>query len=103
MPEGFHSNAILDDHPILRGLDWNGQDFLFLGYNELRLKEDATLLVEFDGAPIFAVREHGKGRTMAFAPDPGPHWSGNFHLWDGYKTFWSRAAKWLLRHPEIES
>ena len=103
MPEGFHGNAVLPDHPVINGLRWNDQDFLMLGYNEVKMKEGAELLVEFEGDPTLAVWEYGQGRTMAFTPDPGPHWSGNFHLWESYPKFLSQTVRWLTRKDAQES
>ncbi len=94
-PEGFHGVSVQDDHPILQGLDWDNGAFAFLGFNETELKPGATMVAEHQGHPIVAVWEYGKGRSMAFTPDPQPHWSGDFHLWDRYGRFWRQAIDWL--------
>lgn len=94
-PEGFKGNLVQSDHPVLKGLNWEQDPFVFLGYNVTSPKPEATVLVEHEGDPIVAVWEYGKGRSMAFTPDPQPHWSGDFHLWDGYSQFWRQAITWL--------
>lgn len=101
-PEGFHSKAVEPNHPIFEGLNWDTEDFLFLGYNATKLKQGAQLLAEHEGDPIVAVWQYGKGRTMAFTPDPQPHWSGNFHRWSGYPRFWSQAVDWLTQQKPTE-
>lgn len=94
-PEGFHSRAVVPAHPCLQGLDWDDGDFLFLGYNRTQLKPGANLLVEHDGDPIVAVQEYGRGRSMAFTPDPQPHWCGTFKDWANYGRFWIQSVRWL--------
>lgn len=94
-PEGFHSKAVDDNHPCVSGLNWDKSDFMFLGYNRTKLKEGARLIAEHEGDPIVAVWEYGKGRTMAFTPDPQPHWCGTFKDWSGYGDFWVQSILWL--------
>lgn len=96
-PEGFHSRAVDNNHQSIKGLEWDGADFMFLGYNRTTLKSGAKLIVEHEGDPIVAVWEYGKGRTMAFTPDPQPHWCGTFKDWEGYGTFWVQSFEWLTK------
>ncbi|RLG07563.1 MAG: cytoplasmic protein, partial [Thaumarchaeota archaeon] len=66
------------------------------GYNKTKLKDRATLLVEYNGDPIVAAWEFGKGRTLAFTPDCAPHWgSPEFLEWEYYSIFWKQAVEWL--------
>ncbi len=81
----------------MKELNWDKGDFTFLGYNRTQLKEGATLLAEQDGEPIVAVWEYGAGRTMAFTPDPQPHWCGTFKDWEGYSRFWIQSVLWLTK------
>ena len=37
------------------------------------------------------MRTFGKGRVLAYASDPAPHWGLNFVYWDGYGEFWRRC------------
>ena len=96
-PEGFHSKAVDQEHPCMKGLGWNEADFMFLGYNRTQLKPGATLLAEHEGEPIIAVWEYGGGRAMAFTPDPQPHWCGTFKDWEGYSRFWIQSILWLTK------
>lgn len=99
-PEGFHGDVRQGTHPILKGLNWEKESFVFLGYNATTLKPEADVLVEHEGNPIVAAWQYGKGRTMAFTPDPQPHWSGNFHLWSGYGKFWQQSIAWLTKQGD---
>ncbi|MEO7318152.1 MAG: glutamine amidotransferase, partial [Chthoniobacteraceae bacterium] len=68
------NNAILDCHPAFRG------------YHDIRrAKPGAVALakVEDGEAPIIAVQEYGRGRTMAFLSDPAGGWADG-----GYEGFW---------------
>lgn len=93
-PQGVHGSLTSVSHSITAGLDETWP--ILLGYQELTLKDDATLLAEVEGSPLLAVREVGKGRTLAFASDISPHWApAEFMDWEGYGTLFSQAMTWL--------
>ncbi|MBA7676042.1 hypothetical protein ES703_84282 [subsurface metagenome] len=47
--------------------------------------------------PLIAVREYGKGRSMAIMTAVHPHWGANFMKWEYYKQFWWQIIKWLAQ------
>ncbi|MCA9571237.1 MAG: hypothetical protein KC656_25535, partial [Myxococcales bacterium] len=79
----------------------------------LKAHEDAAVLLQHpsllgaDGAPlpVLAVREVGKGRTMALTVDSSWRWSmseaaegrGN----QAYLRFWKNSLRWLMRDPSV--
>jgi uncharacterized membrane protein len=69
-----------------------------LGYNKtLPIKGAEILLyVKETEDPLLAVRQFGKGRTLAFTSDPAPHWGCNFVFWDRYNDFWLQCLDFLL-------
>ena len=94
VPEGFEPTVRKKGHPILEGIpeQWPW----FLGYNKLREKDDADVLLEHEGDPFLAVRTFGKGRTGAFASDCAPHWGSHaFVEWEYYQKFWFQFIQWL--------
>ncbi len=97
-PEGAKIRATDNNHPVMSGIPWETAP-KFLGYNKTILKSNSTLLatVGEEDDPLIAVKEHGKGRTMAFTSDPCPHWGINFLKWEHYGRFWLQAIKWLAR------
>ena len=86
---------VLDDpnHPIVKGLPWE-EEYLFLGYNKTFLRDDAHLVASWNKDVQIATRNVGKGRSIVFASDVGPHWAGSFINWPAYAEFWQRMAKW---------
>jgi uncharacterized membrane protein len=97
VPQGVIPQARAPSHPVLAraGGTWPP----LLGYNALTLKDDAALLLEFNGDPILSVRNVGAGRTLAFASDCAPHWgSPQFVAWEHYSDFWIDAVRWLAGH-----
>ncbi len=93
-PEGAVPEVKLASHPILNGLptDWPA----LLGYNELLLKPDADLLLSVGDHPMLAAQTVGKGRTLAWASDIGPHWCPPpFLSWPGYGLMWRSIIEWL--------
>jgi uncharacterized membrane protein len=98
VPEGFAAERTGTDHPILEGLD--GEWPLLLGLNEVTAKPEATLLLRTPAAqgghPLLAVGAYGKGRTLAWTSDIGPHWLPQpFVDWPGYGRLWRQAFTWL--------
>lgn len=57
-------------------------------------------------APVVAVREVGKGRSMAVTTDTTWVWrfSAGIHGQDArqYDQFWSQAIRWLIKDPEMD-
>ena len=101
IPEGFVPAVTGNPaHPILQGLD--GPWPMLLGANEVVLKDGAevlaTLPAEEGGHPLLVTGEFGKGRTLAWTSDIGPHWLPNsFVEWEGYAKLWKNALGWVTR------
>ncbi|WP_394155701.1 glutamine amidotransferase [Loktanella salsilacus] len=101
VPEGFsakHQSA--SDHPILEGLD--GEWPILLGLNEVLPKSGAKVLATLPesegGHPLLVCGEYGKGRSVAWTSDMGPHWvPPAFIAWPGYRHIWHNTLKWLTR------
>jgi len=94
VPEGLQPEVVRPDHPLLAGI--NGPWPQLLGLNELTLKQDGELLLRAGGYPLLAVAARGKGRTLAWASDIGPHWCPEaFTAWGGYASLWKNAVQWL--------
>ncbi|PKQ20802.1 MAG: cytoplasmic protein [Actinobacteria bacterium HGW-Actinobacteria-6] len=93
-PEGAESTVLDASHPILAGVD--GEWPVLLGYNRFTAKADAHVLVHVGEDPLLVVREVGRGRTLAWASDIGPHWCPDeFVEWPGYQHLFSQAVTWL--------
>jgi uncharacterized membrane protein len=86
------------DHVIVRDLPFNSESAAINGYNKLRLKKDAELILslqrfsaswhknecvfaEQNSAPLLAVGTAGAGRVASYAGDVAPHWAGGFVDW----------------------
>lgn len=99
-PEGIVAEVVMPAHPIIAGLDapWPA----LLGVNEVRLKDgaDVQLIARLPdsqgGHPLLVAGSHGRGRTLVWTSDIGPHWLPNtFVAWPGYKKLWIQALSWL--------
>ncbi len=56
----------------------------------------ATLPEDEGGHPLLVTGEFGKGRTVAWTSDIGPHWVPNeFVAWPGYATLWKNILRWV--------
>lgn len=99
VPEGFRPEITgPSDHPILKGL--SGEWPLLLGANEVKPKEGVEVLArlpaEEGGHPLLVAGSFGKGRSVAWTSDVGPHWLPNtFVTWPGYATLWRNLLGWV--------
>lgn len=93
-PEGICGRVAESAHPIVKGLD---QDWpALLGYQKIVAKPDANVLARIEDDVLLAVRNVGKGKTLAFASDISPHWAPEeFTSWSGYKTLFGQCIDWL--------
>ncbi|MCL5986546.1 MAG: glutamine amidotransferase [Actinobacteria bacterium] len=93
-PEGAVPEAVDSNHPILEGLPKTWP--LLLGFNEIVLKPEAQLLARVREYTLLAVQAFGKGRTLSWASDIGPHWCPEpFSTWEGYARLWVQSVEWL--------
>jgi uncharacterized membrane protein len=95
--EGFLAEPTAEGKRLYRGIDFKTMPPL-LGYNKTIPKKETTvlLLVKETGDPLVAVSPFGKGRVLAFASDPAPHWGLNFVFWEKYAEFWLRGVDYVL-------
>ncbi|WP_271896988.1 glutamine amidotransferase [Candidatus Phyllobacterium onerii] len=100
VPEGFTPVVTgSGDHPILQGL---GKDWpILLGYNEVTVKDGAEVLATvstgYGSQPLLVIGTYGKGRTLAWTSDVGPHWlPSDFIAWKGYKTLFEQMLAWAI-------
>ena len=101
VPDGFKADVVgTKHHPILDGL---GKDWpILLGVNEVQVKSGdgvellARLPAEEGGHPLLVTGHHGKGRTIAWTSDIGPHWvPAEFAAWQGFGRLWRQCLGWL--------
>ena len=97
-PEGFRAQVLDPEHPVLRGL--GGEWPVLLGANEVMAKPGVSVLArlpaEQGGHPLLVVGGYGKGRSLAWTSDIGPHWLPDaFVAWPGYATLWRNVLAWV--------
>lgn len=100
VPEGFAPVITgAADHPMLAGL---GKDWpVLLGFNEVTPKPGAEVLAtvsaEYGSLPLLVTGTYGKGRTVAWTSDIGPHWlPPTFVAWENYRLLWTRMLAWAV-------
>lgn len=92
-PEGAVPTVAIANHPI-PGLP--AQWPALLGYN--RLKSDAAVVATAGNDPLIVAGSYGKGRSVAFASDCGPHWAPPaFVEWEGDAPLWQQLVDWVTR------
>ncbi len=86
------------DHPVVRGLPWDTRPPCIGGFNRIRPKAQAQVILETqrfravrDGEdvrfelagcdPLLVVGGFGRGRVAALATDVAPHWVGGLIDW----------------------
>ena len=95
LPAGGHARVLDPGHAALGGVggDWPA----LLGYNRVRPRPGASVLVAIGGDPLVAVARRGGGRAGVFTSDCSPHWApAEFcEQWDGYATVFGGLVEWL--------
>jgi uncharacterized membrane protein len=94
-PEGAVPRVADASHEIVAGLpgEWPN----LLGYNRIMAKPGATIVATVGNDPLIAAWEFGKGRSVAFASDCGPHWAPpEFVEWEGYAPLWRQLIGWAI-------
>ncbi len=97
VPEGFRAEITAPEHPVLAGLDseWPA----LLGANEVVAKPDAQVLARLPeaegGHPLLAIGNCGRGRSVAWMSDIGPHWAPQaFCDSPVYARLWMNLLAW---------
>ena len=97
VPEGFKPVVTNPGHAALGhvGADWP----ILLGFNEVVVKPGAEVLATVSGdygsLPLLVAGTYGKGRSLAWTSDIGPHWlPPEFCAWEGYAKLWTGALAW---------
>jgi uncharacterized membrane protein len=92
--EGFHPRATVLGRERFAGIELDGCPPI-LGYNQVRVRPGAELLLELaeTGDPLVVLGREGAGRILCYTSDPAPHWGCNMVFWDRYAEFWLRALE----------
>ena len=93
-PQGSAPQLRDGAHPIVAGL---GEPWpVLLGYNRVMQKPDTDLVATVGADPLIVAGRFGKGRSVAFTSDCGPHWAPPpFVGWAGYAKLWAQIAGWV--------
>lgn len=97
-PQGVTPTVAMGGHPIVAGLGdaWPH----LLGYNRVTAKTGAEVVARAGEDVLIAAGSFGKGRSVAFASDCGPHWAPPaFVEWKGYARLWNQMVSWTTGRP----
>jgi uncharacterized membrane protein len=93
-PEGAQPVIVDASHPVLAGVPASMP--ALLGYNKVVLKPGATLVATVGGDPLIATAQVGKGRSLVWTSDIGPHWCPEpFVQWNGFAPLMSNMIDWV--------
>jgi uncharacterized membrane protein len=92
-PQGVAPRVTDAAHPIVAGIEGAWPDLL--GYNHLTPKPEGDVIVTVGEDPLIVAGTFGKGRSVAFSSDCGPHWAPPpFVDWPDYARLWQQIAGW---------
>ena len=92
-PQGVTPQVANSSHQLVNGIDGTWPNLL--GYNRIKAKPESEVIVTVGDDPLIVIGNHGKGRSVAFASDCGPHWAPpSFVDWSGYAEIWQRMTSW---------
>ena len=93
-PEGAAPTIVDGSHPVLAGVP-AGMPAL-LGYNRVVAKPGASLIATVNGDPLIAAGTYGKGRSLVWTSDIGPHWCPEpFVQWPGFAPLMANMVDWV--------
>ena len=93
-PAGVEPEVRVASHPIVTGLPsrWPA----LLGHNRVVPRPEAEVLAMVGDDPLIVAGTHGRGRSVAFTSDCGPHWCPPpFVAWEGYARLWQQLVGWV--------
>ena len=87
---------------IIRSLPGFPEWPMLLGFNEVKPKKKAhviaTVSKKCSERPLLVATSFGKGRSLAWTSDIGPHWLPNsFVEWPGYARLWTNVLRWVSK------
>lgn len=98
VPQGITPQVMLKGHRIGEGLGdtWPR----LLGYNRVAARPGAEIVATVGTDVLIAAGSFGKGRSVAFTSDCGPHWAPpGFIEWQGYAALWDQIVSWTTGRP----
>lgn len=94
VPQGGVPSIVDADSPIVAG--WRGTAPVLLGYNAVTAKPEAEVVAKVDDDVLIATMRAGKGRSLVWTSDIGPHWCPTpFLEWDGFAPLVGGMLRWL--------
>lgn len=94
-PEGVEPKVAMAGHAILKSVP-QGRWPSLLGYNQVKPRPGAEVLVTVGNDPLVAAGTFGKGRSAVFTSDCGPHWAPPpFCDWAGYAPLFNGITNWV--------
>ena len=96
-PQGAPISVTQPDHPVAAGwAERAGSAPVLLGYNFVTPVDDASVVATVGDDVLIATREVGKGRSLVWTSDIGPHWCPEELLaWDGFAPMVGGMLRWL--------
>lgn len=95
-PEGVRPVVVASDHPV--GKAFGASPPALLGYNRVAAKPESRLVATVNGDVLIATAEYGRGRSLVWTSDIGPHWCPvEFSRWDGFGPLMAAMIRWLRR------
>ncbi len=73
------------------------------GYIGATAKDDATVVLQVNGDPLYAEWEYGNGKVASFMSDLKGKWTKNYFMEERGTTFIKNVVKYLLAGSEIKS
>jgi uncharacterized membrane protein len=95
-PEGIRPLLAASTHPIAKA--WRSAPPALLGYNRVTAKREAQVVATINGDVLIAAAECGRGRSLVWTSDIGPHWCPEeFSQWESFDALMAAMVRWLRR------
>lgn len=98
LPQGVKPHCL--DKLFLSDSSIPNMEFL-LGYNKTILRSNSKLHMQINGDPLLVTRQVGKGKSLVWTSDIGPHWCPpEFIKWSGFEEIMKNILSWLIEETK---
>lgn len=94
-PQGAKASIVMPDHQVVKGFK---SVPMFLGYNKVKVRDGAELVMKVDEDPLLVFGKYKAGKTACFMSDCSPHWGClEFMNWEHYADMWVNSIKYIAK------
>lgn len=94
-PQGVKASIVMPEHEVVKNFK---SVPIFLGYNKVKVRDGAELVMKVDEDPLLVFGKYKAGKTACFMSDCSPHWGClEFMNWEHYADLWVNSINYIAK------